>query len=73
MKVRCKGYDTCDFKNECEHAKEHVRVGDGKSRTEIGDCMVETDIPCHCSHIYTNVYKRKEKLKAINESNMQGT
>lgn len=58
MLVRCKGYKTCDKKNNCKHSEIH--------HYDTIRCPVGEIDPSRC--VCSSVYLRKEKLKRLNDT-----
>ena len=63
MKVICKGYKTCNFKNSCYHSKEHEH--NVLKEDKDGICIVGNSSNCHCNEVYL----RAIKLKKIQNEN----
>ncbi len=73
MKVICKGYNTCEFREKCEHSKPHnfiQRQYTYLNCNTVNCCQsnIEPFNNCKCDNISLRRYKL-EKL-SLNESKM---
>lgn len=62
MKLICKGYDTCEDRFDCVHAKPHYKYENICEYDEPEFLQGYDKCKCH------NKYLRKQKLEKINES-----
>lgn len=69
MKVRCKGYKTCEYKHKCYHSKEHEFLEESINNLEeffkgANKCEINSyPDSCNCS----SVNLRKDKLSKLND------
>lgn len=59
MKVICKGYKTCKFKDSCYHAKEHNVMIENEIHKD-GSCIIGNSSDCHCNEMYLRAIKLKK-------------
>jgi hypothetical protein len=68
MKVRCKGYKTCEFKYRCYHSNIHELLEQPINNSDFYKCISKCTINdhynnCNCS----SVNLRKDKLSKLND------
>lgn len=75
MKVICHMFETCIYRDECDHAKPHDIIN-RPSLMCANNCILEHStkamvhgqiIECKCGHQYLALHQRKDKLQKLNE------